>query len=102
MQCSSVLAPAHIVQNIKFEAMPDKGKAAAEAAEKDGTRVRPGIRLGVVHVKGPDKEHPRTHHDRGSRRDKHGSAADNNKQGGVSIMNAGTSTAHLMTPAPRI
>ena len=41
VQCSSVANIPRIVQNMKFEAMPEKGKAAAEAAEKDGTRVKP-------------------------------------------------------------
>src|SRR4030081_1521977 len=41
VQCSSVANIPRIAQNKKFEAMPDKGKAAIEAAEKDGSRVKP-------------------------------------------------------------
>src|SRR5882672_12872903 len=35
VQCTSVANIPRVAQNKKFEAMPEKGKAAAEAAEKD-------------------------------------------------------------------
>ena len=88
-------------QNIKFEAMPDKGKAAIEAAEKDGTRVKPEYGSVWYTMNAPDKEHAtRTHITiavPGATTASTGLPSDN-KQGGVWIMNAGTSTAHLMTP----
>jgi hypothetical protein len=101
VQCSSVANIPRIVQNIKFEAMPDKGKAAAEAAEKDGTRVKPEYGSVWYTMNAPDKEHAtRTHITiavPGATTASTGLPSDN-KQGGVWIMNAGTSTAHLMTP----
>jgi hypothetical protein len=101
VQCSSVANIPRIVQNIKFEAMPEKGKSAAEAAEKDGTRVKPEYGSVWYTMNAPDKEHAtRTHITiavPGATTQSTGLPSDN-KQGGVWIMNAGTSTAHLMTP----
>jgi hypothetical protein len=101
VQCSSVANIPRIAQNKKFEAMPDKGKAAIEAAEKDGTRVKPEYGSVWYTINGPDKEHARPAHITiavpGATTATTG-LPDNNKQGGVWIMNAGTSTAHLMTP----
>jgi len=101
VQCSSVANIPRIVQNMKFEAMPDKGKAAIEAAEKDGTRVKPEYGSVWYTMNAPDKEHAtRTHITiavPGATTQSTGLPSDN-KQGGVWIMNAGTSTAHLMTP----
>ena len=101
VQCSSVANIPRIAQNKKFETMPDKGKAAIEAAEKDGTRVKPEYGSVWYTINGPDKEHARPAHITiavtGATTATTG-LPDNNKQGGVWIMNAGTSTAHLMTP----
>ena len=100
VQCSSVANIPRIAQNKKFEAMPDKGKAAAEAAEKDGSRVKPEYGSVWYTMNGADKDHARTHITiavPGATTQSTGLPSDN-KQGGVWIMNAGTSTAHLMTP----
>ena len=101
VQCSSVANIPRIVQNLKFEAMPEKGKAAAEAAEKDGTRVKPEYGSVWYTMNAPDKEHAtRTHITiavPGATTASTGFPSDN-KQGGVWIMNAGTTTAHIMTP----
>jgi hypothetical protein len=100
VQCSSVANIPRIVQNMKFEAMPEKGKAAVEAAEKDGTRVKPEYGSVWLTMSGPDKEHARIHTTiavPGATTQSTG-LPDNNKQGGVWIMNAGTTTAHIMTP----
>jgi len=100
VQCSSVANIPRIAQNKKFEAMPEKGKAAAEAAEKDGTRVKPEYGSVWYTMNGADKDHARTHITiavPGATTQSTGLPSDN-KQGGVWIMNAGTSTAHLMTP----
>jgi hypothetical protein len=87
---------------MKFEAMGDKAKvqAALDAAEKDGTRVKPEFGSVWYHYMGPDPDHARSHMTiavPGATTQSLG-LPDNNKQGGVWIMNAGTSTAHLMTP----
>ena len=100
VQCSSVANIPRIVQNIKFEAMPEKGKAAVEAAEKDGTRVKPEYGSVWYTMNGADQATARTHITiavPGATTASTGLPSDN-KQGGVWIMNAGTSTAHLMTP----
>lgn len=89
-------------QNMKIEAMGDKAKAEQlfAAAEKDGSRVKPEFGSVWYHFMGPDQEHARTHMTiavPGATAASLG-LPDNNKSGGVWIMNAGTSTAHLMTP----
>jgi len=100
IQCSSVANIPRIAQNKKFEAMPEKGKAAVEAAEKDGTRAKPEYGSVWYTMNGADKDHARLHITiavPGATTASTGLPSDN-KQGGVWIMNAGTSTAHLMTP----
>jgi hypothetical protein len=87
-------------QNLKFEAMGDKAQAMFDAAEKDGTRVKPQYGSVWYHVMGPDKEHARTHMTiavPGATTASTG-LPDKARQDGVWIMNAGTTTAHLMTP----
>ena len=89
-----------VAQNMKIEAMGDKKQAMFDAAEKDGTRVKPEYGSVWYHLMGPDKDHPRSHITiavPGATTQSTG-LPDNNKQGGVWIMNAGTTTAHLMTP----
>ncbi len=102
VECTSVANLERAAQNMKFEALGDKAKvqAALDAAEKDGTRVKPEFGSVWYHLMGPDAEHTRTHMTiavPGATSQSLG-LPDNNKQGGVWIMNAGTSTAHLMTP----
>lgn len=102
VECTSVANLPRAAQNMKFEAIPDKkaSLAAFDAAEKDGTRVKPEFGSVWYHLQGPDAEHTRTHMTiavPGATSQSLG-LPDNNKQGGVWIMNAGTSTAHLMTP----
>ncbi len=102
VQCSSVANIPRIVQNKKFEAILDKtAKAAAlAAAEKDGTRAKPEYGSVWYTMNGADKDHTRLHVTiavPGATTASTGLPSDN-KQGGVWIMDAGTSTAHLMTP----
>ena len=100
VQCSSVANIPRIAQNKKFEAMADKGKAAVEAAEKDGSRVKPEYGSVWYTMNGADQATARTHitiATPGATTQSTGFPSDN-KSGGVWIMNAGTSTAHLMTP----
>jgi hypothetical protein len=102
VQCSSVANIPRIVQNKKFEAIADKAARAAalEAAEKDGTRAKPEFGSVWYTMNGADKDHARVHVTiavPGATTQSMGLPSDN-KQGGVWIMNAGTSTAHLMTP----
>src|SRR6266436_6747150 len=48
-------------QNMKFEAAGDKTQAMLDAAEKDGTRVKPEYGSVWYHLMGADREHARTH-----------------------------------------
>ena len=100
LECTSVANLDRAAQNLKFEAMGDKKQAMLDAAEKDGTRAKPEFGSVWYHLMGADKEHARTHMTiavPGATTASMG-LPDNNKNGGVWIMNAGTSTAHLMTP----
>ena len=101
-ECTSIANLDRVAQNLKFEAIADKKEslAAFDAAEKNGTRVKPEFGSVWLHMSGPDAEHARTHTTiavPGATTQSIG-LPDNAKQGGVWIMNAGTSTAHLMTP----
>jgi hypothetical protein len=102
VECTSMGNLDRAAQNMKIEAMGDKAKvqAAFEAAEKDGSRVKPVFGSVWYHFMGPDQEKARTHMTiavPGATAASLG-LPDNNKAGGVWIMNAGTTTAHLMTP----
>ena len=100
VECTSIGNLDRAAQNMKFEAAGDKAQALFDAAEKDGTRVKPEYGSVWYHLMGPDKEHPRSHVTiavPGATTASTG-LPDNNKQGGVWIMNAGTTTAHIMTP----
>jgi hypothetical protein len=100
IECTSLGNLDRAAQNLKFEAMGDKKQAMLDAAEKDGTRVKPEYGSVWYHLMGADREHTRTHMTiavPGATTQSTG-LPDNNRQGGVWIMNAGTTTAHLMTP----
>jgi len=100
IECTSIGNLDRAAQNLKFEAMGDKKQAMLDAAEKDGTRAKPEFGSVWYHLMGADAEHTRTHMTiavPGATTQSLG-LPDNNKQGGVWIMNAGTTTAHLMTP----
>jgi hypothetical protein len=89
-------------QNLKFESEPDRMKrqAALDAAEKDGSRAKPAFGSVWYHLMGQDQATARTHVTvavPGATTQSMG-LPDNGRSGGVWIMNAGTSTAHLMTP----
>lgn len=100
--CTSIANLDRVAQNLKFEAEPDRAKrtAAIEAAEKGGTRAKPEFGSVWYHLRGPDRATARPHTTvavPGATAQSLG-LPDNNKQGGVWIMDAGTSTAHLMIP----
>ncbi len=102
IECTNLENLDRAAQNLKFEAAGDhtKTQALLDAAEKDGTRVKPAYGSVWYHLMGPDQDHARTHMTiavPGATTQTTG-LPDNGKQGGVWIMNAGTSTAHLMTP----
>lgn len=102
VQCTSIANLDRIAQNRKFEATTDKTarQKLLDAAEADGTRVKPEYGSVWYTMSGADQAHARTHVTiavPGATTQSTG-LPDNPKQGGVWIMNAGTSTAHLMTP----
>jgi hypothetical protein len=102
VECTSIANLDRVAQNLKFEAIADKAArdAAFDKAEKDGTRVKPEFGSVWYHMSGADQEHARTHITiavPGATTQTMG-LPDNPKQGGVWIMNAGTTTAHIMTP----
>ena len=102
IECTSIGNLDRVAQNLKFEAEPDKAKrqAALDAAEKSGTRAKPEFGSVWYHLRGPDREHARPHTTiavPGATTASLG-LPENPSQGGVWIMNAGTTTAHLMTP----
>jgi hypothetical protein len=102
VQCTSIANLDRVAQNRKFEAVADKTarQKMIDDAEKAGTRVKPEYGSVWLTMNGPDKEHARIHTTiavPGATTQSTG-LPDNNKQGGVWIMNAGTTTAHLMTP----
>ena len=102
IECTSRANLDRVAQNLKAEALGDKKatQAMLDAEEKDGTRIKPVYGSVWYHFMGPDKDHARMHMTiavPGATTASTG-LADNPKQGGVWIMNAGTTTAHLMTP----
>jgi hypothetical protein len=102
VQCTSLSNLDRVAQNRKFEAITDKAErqAAIDAAEANGTRIKPEYGSVWLSMSGPDQEHARIHTTiavPGATAQSIG-LPDNPGKGGVWIMNAGTSTAHLMTP----
>ena len=100
LECTSIANLERVAQNMKFEAMGDKKQAMLDAAEKDGTRVKPEFGSIFYNLGGPDRERARTHTTvavPGATGQSMG-LPDNNKQGGAWIMGGGTSTAHIMLP----
>ena len=100
LECTSIANIDRVAQNLKFEAMGDKKQAMLDAAEKDGTRVKPEFGSVFYNVGGADTDTTRSHTTVAV---PFGTAQslglpDNNKMGGAWIMNAGTSTAHIMIP----
>jgi hypothetical protein len=102
VQCTSMGNLDRVAQNRKFEAEPDRAKrqAALDAAEANGTRVKPEFGSVFYSMDGPDQATARIHVTiavPGATAQSLG-LPDNPKQGGAWLMNAGTSTAHIMTP----
>jgi hypothetical protein len=102
VQCTSVGNLERVAQNRRFETESDRAKRQAmlDAAEANGTRVKPEYGSVWYSMDGPDQAMARMHITiavPGATTQSTG-LPDNPKQGGVWIMNAGTTTAHIMTP----
>ena len=100
LECTSIANLERVAQNMKFEAMGDKKQAMLDAAEKDGTRVKPEFGSIFYNLGGADRERARTHTTIAVpfATGQSMGLPDNNKQGGAWIMGGGTSTAHVMLP----
>jgi len=102
VECTDIGNLDRVAQNLKFEAITDKkaSQAAFDAAEKDGTRVKPVFGSVWYHLMGADADHLRTHLTIAvpGATSKTLGLPETGASGGVWIMNAGTTTAHLMTP----
>ena len=102
IECTAVANLDREAQNLKAEALGDRTKSEAmlNAMEKDGTRAKPAYGSVWYHFAGADREHARAHMTiamPGATTQSTG-LPDKRTQDGVWIMNAGTSTAHLMVP----
>jgi len=103
VQCTSIANLDREAQNLKAEATGDRAKSEAmlQDLEKNGTRVKPEFGSVWYSVNGPSQQEARPHHITiavpGATAASLG-LPDNGRQGGAWIMNAGTSTAHIMVP----
>jgi hypothetical protein len=102
VQCTSIGNLERVAQNRKFEAIADKTERQKQldAAEANGTRVKPEYGSVWYDMNGADQAHAHIHTTiavPGATTQSTG-LPDNPKQGGVWIMDAGTTTAHIMTP----
>jgi hypothetical protein len=102
IECTSMGNLPRVAQNLKAEAKGDRKAAQAEldAEETAGTRVKPEFGSAWIHFMGPDQDHARTHLTiavPGATAQSLG-LSDKPNPTGIWIMNAGTTTAHLMVP----
>ncbi|PYS35245.1 MAG: hypothetical protein DMG14_27495 [Acidobacteria bacterium] len=103
VECTSIANLERVAQSLKIEAtVPDKKEqqAAFEALEKEGKWTKPEFGSLWIHFSGPSQAQARTHVTiavPGATTQSLG-LPDNATKGGVWIMNAGSSAAHLMTP----
>src|SRR5262245_44348511 len=102
VECTSVANLERVAQSLKMEAITDKkeSQAAFEAAEKAGKWTKPEFGSVWIHMSGATQQQARMHVTiavPGATKESLG-IPDNPGQGGVWIMNAGTTAAHLMTP----
>ncbi len=103
VQCTSIANLERVAQNLRAEATGDRKKSEAmlAALEKEGKRVSPEYGSLWHSVAGPSREEARPHHSMiavpGATTQSTG-LPEHPKMGGAWIMNAGTSTAHIMLP----
>jgi hypothetical protein len=102
IECTMLGNLPRVAQNMRFEAVGDRQKANAliEAAEKDGSRVKPEFGSVFYNLSGANAGAARAHMTvavPGATMATLG-LPESGAGGGVWIMNAGTSTAHLMIP----
>lgn len=102
IECTNVGNLERVAQNFKFEASGDRAKrnALVIEAEKNGTRVQPVFGSIWHHLYGPDKDHV-LHHMTVATPGATGASfglPENGTANGAWVMDAGTSSAHIMLP----
>jgi hypothetical protein len=103
VQCTSLGNLPREAQNLKAEATGDRAKseAALKDMEQNGTRAKPEFGSVWYHISGADKDHVSAHEVTiavpGATQASLG-LPEQRRENGVWIMNAGTSTAHIMIP----
>jgi hypothetical protein len=102
VECTMLGNLDRVKQNMTIEALGDRAKAQAafDEAEKDGKRVKPEFGSVFYHWQGPDQDRARGHMTIAVPGATQAtlSLPESGRGGGVWIMNAGTTTAHLMVP----
>ncbi len=99
-ECTSLGNLPRVAQNLKFEAMGERGREMMDAAERDGTREKPEFGSVWYDLTGPHRWDARLHITialPGATARQTG-LPDNDNRGGAWIMNGGTTAAHLMRP----
>ncbi len=103
VQCTSLGNLPREAQNLKAEATGDRAKSEAmlKGMEADGTRAKPEFGSVWYHVSGADRDHVSPHEVTiavpGATQASIG-LPEQRRENGAWIMNAGTSTAHIMIP----
>src|SRR5438128_8066221 len=102
VECTSAANLERVAQSLKIEASTDKKdlRAAFEKFEKEGKWIKPEFGSLWIHMSGADQASARMHTTiatPGATTQSLG-FPDNGRGGGVWIMDAGSSEAHLMTP----
>ena len=103
VQCTSVGNLPREAQNLKAESIGDRPKSEAmlKEMEQNGTRAKPEFGTVWYHMSGADRDHVSAHEVTiavpGATQASLG-LPEQRRENGVWIMNAGTSTAHIMIP----
>jgi hypothetical protein len=103
VQCTSLGNLPREAQNLRAEATGDRAKSEAmlKEMEQNGTRAKPEFGSVWYHLSGADRDHVSAHEVTiavpGATQASLG-LPDQRRENGVWIMNAGTSTAHIMIP----
>jgi hypothetical protein len=103
VECTSIANLERVAQSMRIESAnpdPKARQAAFEAADKAGTWIKPEFGSVFINLSGPNQAQARMHTTvavPGATTQSLG-FPENGAQGGVWIMYAGTSAAHLMTP----
>jgi hypothetical protein len=103
VQCTSMGNLPREAQNLKAEATGDRAKSEAmlKEMEQNGTRAKPEFGSVWYHMSGADKDHIGAHEVTiavpGATAESLGLPTQR-RENGVWLMNAGTSTAHIMIP----